>query len=86
MSLMCKDGVYTNALQNREKYTKLIEGDSPSSGKGGISSLPYPKKSNPASAVQPGATLGGIMSVNSSTMMEYDMGCFYVEDSNIKER
>ena len=75
-----------SGLQNREKYTKLIEGDSSSSEKGGISSLSYPKKSNPASAVQPGATLGGIRTVNSSTIMEYDMGCFYVEDSNIKER
>ena len=51
----------------------------------GISSLYYPKSSTTL-PVPAGSTLGGAMNLTSSIITEYDTGCFYVQDSTIKDR
>ena len=50
-----------------------------------ISSVSYPKPSTTL-PVKPGVTLGGAMNLPSSIITEYDMGCFYVQDSSINDR
>ena len=75
-----------STFQTKENYSKI--GREPLFGdKGGISSLHYPKSTATTTLpVKPGATLGGAININSSIITEYDMGCFYIEDSNIKDR
>ena len=75
-----------STFQTKVNYSKI--GREPLFGdKGGISSLHYPKSTATTTLpVQPGATLGGATNINASIITEYDMGCFYIEDSNIKDR
>ena len=69
-----------------EKYSKLGREIS-FRGKREIPSLYHPKSSSSTTLpIQPGATLGGAMNMTSSIITEYDMGCFYLEDSKIVDR
>ena len=69
-----------------EKHTSVGK-ESSFSRKLDVSSLYYPKPQSTRKPVRPGATLGGgVVSMNSSIITEYDAGCFYMEDANVKDR
>jgi hypothetical protein len=81
------EGTSKSTFQTKENYSKI--GREPLFGdKGGISSLHYPKSTATTTRlpIRPGATLGGAININSSIITDYDMGCFYIEDSNMKDR